>query len=83
MNNQKNYANSYIDKIYEMLGSIFKEGIKREIISKNPLLNVLKPKSTKQDKKIDALSIEEQKAFIEALKGEPYKNIFLIAITLV
>lgn len=80
MNNQKNYANSYIDKIYEMLGSIFKEGIKREIISKNPLLNVLKPKSTKQDKKIDALTIEEQKAFIEALKDEPYKNIFLIAI---
>lgn len=27
MNNQKDYANSYIDKIYEMLGSIFKEGI--------------------------------------------------------
>ena len=80
INNQKDYSNSYIDKIYEMLGSIFKEAIKREIISKNPLLNVLKPKSTKQDKKIEALSIEEQKAFIASLKDEPYKNIFLIAI---
>lgn len=80
MNKQKDYANSYIDKIYEMLGSVFKEAIKREIISKNPLLNVLKPKSTKQDKKIDSLTIEEQKAFVAELKTEQYKNIFLLAL---
>lgn len=80
MNKQKDYANSYIDKIYEMLGSVFKEAIKREIISKNPLLNVLKPKSTKQDKKIDSLTIEEQKAFVAKLKTEQYKNIFLLAL---
>lgn len=80
MNKQKDYANSYIDKIYEMLGSVFKEAIKREIISKNPLLNVLKPKSTKQDKKIDSLTIEEQKAFVAELKAEQYKNIFLLAL---
>ena len=45
INRQKDYANSYIDKIYEMLGSIFKEAINRDIIVKNPLNNVLKPKS--------------------------------------
>lgn len=80
INNQKDYANSYIDKIYEMLGSIFKEAINRDIIHKNPLVNVLKPKSSKQDKKIEALTLDEQKAFVKSLEKEPYKNIFLVAL---
>ncbi|MCI9015776.1 MAG: site-specific integrase [Clostridia bacterium] len=80
INSKKELANSYIDKIYEMLGSVFKEAIKRDIIIKNPLTNVIKPKSSKKDKEVDALTINEQKAFIEALKNEQYKNIFLLAI---
>lgn len=80
INKQKDYANSYIDKIYEMLGSIFKEAINRDIIVKNPLDKVLKPKSNKQDKKIESLSIEEQKNFVIALDNEIYKNIFLLAL---
>lgn len=80
INSKKNYANSYIDKIYEMLGSIFKEAIKKDIILKNPLLNVIKPKSSKKDKEIESLTIEEQKAFISALENETYKNIFLVAL---
>lgn len=80
MNKQKNYANSYIDKIYELLGSIFKEAIQRDIIIKNPLTNVLKPKSSKKDKKIISLTLEEQKAFVSALEDEQYKNIFLVAL---
>lgn len=80
INSKKDYANSYIDKIYEMLGSIFKEAIKRDIIVKNPLMNVIKPKSSKKDKEIDALTVDEQKAFVEELKDEQYKNIFLVAL---
>ena len=80
INNQKNYANSYIDKIYKMLGNIFEEAIKRNIILKSPMINVLKPKSIKNDKKIDALSIDEQKAFVSALDDDTYKNIFLVAL---
>lgn len=80
INSKKDYANSYIDKIYEMLGSIFKEAIKKDIIIKNPLINVIKPKSYKKDKEIEALSVEEQKAFVDELKNEQYKNIFLVAL---
>lgn len=80
MNLKKDYANSYIDKIYQMLGSIFKEAINRDIIIKNPLNNVIKPKSSKKDKEIEALSIEEQKAFVKSLENEQYKNIFLLAL---
>lgn len=80
INTKKDYANSYIDKIYEMLGSIFKEAMKRDIIVKNPLLNVVKPKSSKKDKAVESLTIEEQKSFVNHLENEQYKNIFLVAL---
>lgn len=81
MDDKKIYANLYIDKIYEMLGRIFKEAIKRDYILKNPLLNVEKPKSIKKDKKIEAFSIEEQQAFLTVLTPrEHYRDIFVIAL---
>lgn len=80
LNSKKDYANSYIDKFYEMLGRIFEEAIKRNLILKNPLKYVVKPKSTKKDKEVEALTIEEQKAFVKELENEQYKNIFLIAL---
>lgn len=80
INTKKDYANSYIDKIYEMLGSIFKEAIKKDIIIKNPLLSVIKPRSLKKDKEIESLTLEEQKAFVNELKDEKYRNIFLLAL---
>ena len=80
INTKKDYANSYIDKIYELLGSIFKEAINRDYIYKNPLNRVLKPKSIKEDKKIEAFTIEEQKQFLAAVKSEPYENIFMVAL---
>ncbi len=80
LNSKTNYANSYIDKFYEMLGRIFEEAIRRNLILKNPLKYVVKPKSTKKDKEVEALTIEEQKAFVKELENEQYKNIFLIAL---
>ena len=81
IDDKKKYANSYIDKIYEMLGRIFKEALKRDYILKNPLLNVEKPKSEKEDKKIEAFSIDEQQSFLDVLSNEePYRDIFVIAL---
>lgn len=80
INTKKDYANSYIDKIYELLKSIFQEAINKDYIYKNPLNTVLKPKSSKEDKKIEALTVEEQKRFLQAVKGEKYENIYIIAL---
>ena len=80
INTKKDLANSYIDKIFELLGSIFKEAINRDIIYKNPLQNVLKPKSNKLDKKIEAFTIEEQKSFLKYVENEKYKDIYIIAL---
>lgn len=76
----KDYSNSYIAKIYTMVKMVFDEAIKSELIIKNPMLHVVKPKSNKQDKKVEALTLEQHQKFIASLQNEKYKNIFLIAI---
>ena len=80
INTKKDFSQSLINKIYEFLGIIFKESIKRDIINKNPMLNVLKPNSSKLTKKVESLTVDEQKAFINEVKNDSYKNIFLIAL---
>lgn len=75
------YANSTIEKIFIMLSGIFKEALKRDYILKDPMLNVEKPKSEKNNEKIDAFSIKEQKMFLSELKNNTqYQNIFIIAL---
>lgn len=76
----KDYSNSYISKIYQMIQKTFEEAIKDEIIVKNPMVHVIKPKSNKQTKKIEALTLEQHQQFLGALDGEIYRDIFLVAI---
>ena len=76
----KDYSNSYIAKIYAFVNSAFNEAIKDELIIKNPMLYVIKPKSNKQDRKVEALTLEQHQQFLKSLEKENYKNIFLIAI---
>ena len=81
LNSLTNYANSTISKVYQCLKVIFQEALKRNYIVKNPMINVDKPKSKKPNKKVEALSIEEQKIFVEQLKKETFfKDIFTIAL---
>lgn len=83
MNSLKNYSNSYIKKIMEQFTQAYKFAINKGYINKNPLVDVIKPKSTKTDKVVRALEIEEQQLFTNYLKNktieeEPYKNVYLI-----
>ena len=74
------YANSVIDKIYEELTRIFNEAIKRDYLNKSPMINVLKPKSDKIDKKIEAFDLESQKIILKNLDNVKYGNIYAIAM---
>ena len=81
LNKQKNYSNSTIRKIKQLLEYIFKEAkYTYKIIAENPAENITRTKSVKQDKKVRALTIDEHKLFLESLFGAKYKNVFLIAI---
>lgn len=83
LNTFTNYSNSYIKKLYEQLSQAYKYAMNKGYISRNPLVDVVKPKSSKQDKVVRALEVEEQQKFTDYLMNrtieeEPYKNIFLI-----
>ena len=63
-----NYSQSYIRKIYMMLNQGFAEAVRRKIIVENPMTDVRRLKSSKKPRKIRAMTMEEQKAFLEILK---------------
>lgn len=69
------YSNSYIDKIYMQLSKVYRRALSDDIISKNPFAtkDIDKPKSVREDKKVDALTREEQRYFMEQLSKEDYK----------
>lgn len=70
------YSNSYIEKIYMLLSSVFNKAMLLQIISVNPFSikgNIIKPRSNRLDKKVEALTIEEHKLFLQQLEKKPYK----------
>lgn len=80
-----NYSNSYISKIYMLLGNVFNKAVLLGLIPQNPFSikgNIIKPRSKKPDKKVEALTVEEQKAFIEQLEKKDYKyrDVFYVLI---
>lgn len=83
MNYHKYLSNSTIDKLFHQLGSAFKLAINRGYLTRNPMVNVLKPKSNKEDKEVRALTFEEQQAITDYLLTRDisnckYKNVYLI-----
>lgn len=62
-----NYAQSTIDKIYNQLRQTFKEAVRRKIIKDNPMDELKKPKSKKAERKVRALSTEEQAKLVDIL----------------
>lgn len=76
-------SNSSIKKLKEQFGQAFKYAISRGYINVNPMSIVLTPKSIKKDKKVRALTFDEQEQFVEWLTKQniedfQYRNVFLI-----
>lgn len=82
MLNQSKYSQSIIDKEYQLLKSTFTEAMKREIINKNPMEHINKPKSKKAVRKIRALTVEEQQKLMQVLTNEDinYSNQMLLSM---
>lgn len=64
------YSQSYLDKVYQLLKVVFNEGVRKKIISENPMQNIRKPKSKQELVKVRALTVDEQKKLIDVLKSE-------------
>ena len=86
-NTLKNYSNSTIKKIKEQFSQTFKESLNKGYITRNPMLDVIRPKSNKERKNVRALEIEEQQMLTDYLLNapisqEPYKVAYLIQMYL-
>ena len=83
LNSLTDYSNSYLKKLIEQFNQAYKIAMNKGYITKNPMIDVITPRSKKKDKVISAMTVEEQQKFTQYLMGktaeeEPYKNAFLI-----
>ena len=80
----KIYSQTVIDKLYRFLTKGFKIATSERIIQYNIMENesIQKPKSKKQNDKVEALTMEEEKQLISILKksDHKYKNIVLLTL---
>jgi len=81
----KDYSNSVISKASGLLSAAFDKAILLNLIYSNPFQikgAIVKIKSSKKDKTVEAFTIDEQNAFLAELdkKNYAYKDIFKIAI---
>ena len=79
------YSNSTISKIYGEFRQTFEYLYNSGFIKINPMRGVIKPKSEKESIKRRAMTIEEERNFVEYLRSMSldhckYKNIFLIQL---
>lgn len=83
-NKSRFYSQTVIDKLYRFLNKGFKIAISERIIQYNVMDNesIQKPKSKKQNDKVEALTIEEEKKLIQTLRNSSnkYKNILLLTL---
>ena len=75
------YSQSCIDKIYQLLGSVFLKALNKNIIKVNPLNDIRLPKSKQKLVPVRALTIDEQSKLLNVLKTEDihYSEIMLLS----
>lgn len=76
----KKYSDSTIQKAIILLKSAFKLAKEKNIIYKNIIETVKKPKSIKETAKVEGLTIEEQKKLLSVIHKSKYYLIYLIAL---
>lgn len=75
-----NYSNSTISKVFIKLKQSYRIALDKELIPKDLTVKLIKPKSSKKDKEIIALTVDEQKAFLDIVKNSKYAMQYIIAI---
>ena len=84
-NRLRNYSDSYIQKIYNHLNYAFKYASINAFIDNNVMINISKPKTSKQIRKSRSLNDEEQFYLNKFLMTSnimdfPYKNVYLLIL---
>lgn len=72
--NKTFYSNSTLSKLYQAIKKAFTYAERKKMIKDNPMLEVQRPKSDKPNKKISALTLQEEQRFISILNDEEKEN---------
>lgn len=79
--NGKSYlSKSSIKKIYLLLNMFFDGAVKNDLIIKNPLVAINIPRSTKETKEIEILTLDQQKSYIQSTASTSYRGLLLTAL---
>lgn len=83
LNTLTEYSDSTIKKLTEQFTQAFKYALNKGYITKNPMVDIVKPKSSKPTKIVRALELEEQQIFTNYLMNtsvaeEPFKVAYLM-----
>lgn len=73
LQSQLDYSQSILNKDYDLLKRTFEEAVNRNIISKNPMQRIKKPKSKQKQEKVRALTVDEQKELTNLLQTKDIK----------
>lgn len=78
------YSNSVISKVMGILTTAYDYAIGMKLVKVNPFRSkgvIIRPRSTKETRKVEALTLEEQRAFLKALQesNDPYKDVLMLA----
>lgn len=87
LNSLKNYSDSEIKKVKEQFSQAFKEALNKGYLVRNPMAEVIRPKSYQKKKEVRALEIDEQQSVTDYLMSvpisiEPYKVAYLMQMYL-
>lgn len=76
------YSQSSINKMYQLLGAVFKHALKLNIIADNPIKDIKRPTSEKEQIPVRALTVDEQNHLVDVLLSEDiqYSEIMLISL---
>ena len=83
-NNNLNYSQSVLNKMYGLLNRTLKEANRRKIISENPMEYIKRPNSKQTTIKVRALTKDEQRKLINILQTEDinYSQQMLLSLAL-
>ena len=76
LNKKLDLSDSYLRKIWRQLNMAFNHAVAENIINRNPMAQLRRPKSKTPTKKIYALTLQEQKKLVETLSGAERHNKF-------
>ncbi len=74
------YANSVIEHSRLVMWMMFDSAVENELISKNPVTKSVKCTSGRKPKEMRALTIEEQRLFLETVKGTSNYNQYALLL---